>query len=277
MADQITISSLSLRYSRLTPEVLSSLSIEIGSGSCCAILGPTGAGKSSLLHSIAGTMRKHHPESVSTGSIQIGSRKFEGLPEEIMFPIVGLTLQDPHVQISGVRDTVYDEILFTLENIGAVPHAPESVILPLLRRLGVEHLADRHPGSLSGGETQRVALATILVARPSVLLLDEPATALDLAARNKLQTILRAMKGSTTIVLTDTHLDFALGICDKIIVLEHGTLKFEGTPGEFIRRLEDFAHLIPLDSWHDLGPKIIELMDQSSGHSSSIAKAIGIV
>jgi energy-coupling factor transport system ATP-binding protein len=276
MADRIIIQSFSLQYSASTPRVLASISLDIQRGTCCALLGPTGAGKSSLLHCLAGTMRRHHPESVSTGTIQIGDRLFEGLPSNILFPAVGLALQDPHVQISGVRDTVFDEILFTLENTGRIPEHPDAVILPLLRKLGIEHLADRKPTSLSGGETQRVALATILVAQPPVLLLDEPTTAMDLAAQEKLRGILRGMKGSTTIVVTDTHLDFALGISDRIVVLEEGKILFDGTPATILRRLDDFRNALPLESWLPMKQRILRLLDEPSTFDSRLAFALGV-
>jgi energy-coupling factor transport system ATP-binding protein len=276
MADRITIQSFSLQYSAATPRVLSSISLDIPSGTCCAILGPTGAGKSSLLQCLAGTMRRHHPESVSSGTIQIGDRSFEALPPHVLFPAVGLALQDPHVQISGVRDTVFGEILFTLENTGQVPRDPNAVILPLLRKLGIDHLADRKPTSLSGGETQRVALATILVAQPPVLLLDEPTTAMDLAAQEKLRGILRGMKQSTTIVLTDTQLDFALGVCDQIVVLEQGKILFDGMPAGFLRRLDEFRTSLPLESWLPMKQRILKLLDESSTFGSRIAAALGI-
>ena len=276
MADRINIQAFSLQYSAATPRVLSSLILEIPRGTCCAILGPTGAGKSSLLHCLAGTMRRHHPESLSSGSIQIGDRLFDGLPPRVLFPAVGLALQDPHVQISGVRDTVFGEVLFTLENTSQVPEDPSAVIVPLLRKLGIDHLADRKPTTLSGGETQRVALATILVARPPVLLLDEPTTAMDLAAQERLRGILRGMKQTTTIILTDTQLDFALGICDQIVVLEQGKVLFDGSPGKFLRRMEEFRALIPLESWLPMKQNILRLVEKPTRFGSRLAATLGI-
>jgi energy-coupling factor transporter ATP-binding protein EcfA2 len=221
-------------------------------------------------------MRRHHPESVASGTIQIGDKHFDGPPNLILFPSVGLALQDPHVQISGVRETVFGEILFTLENTGQVPQDPGTVISHLLRKLGIGHLAGRKPTTLSGGETQRVALATILVAQPSVLLLDEPTTAMDLSAQDKLKGILREMEHHTTIVLTDTQLDFALGICDHFIVLDKGQIVFDGTPGMFIRRLEEFRGLLPLENWASLQQHIVRLLDEPSPSGSRIAAALGI-
>ena len=276
MADRVTISSLSLRYSGSSPKVLSSVTLEIKEGTCTAILGPTGAGKSTLLHCLAGTLKRHHPECVASGSIRIGETLYEGLPSEVLFPNVGLVLQDPNVQISGVKNTVLEEVLFTLENTGQVPDDPASLVGPILRKLGIDHLAERKPTSLSGGETQRVALATILVAQPNVLLLDEPTTALDLAAQEKLRSILREMKEKTTIILTDTQLDFALGICDRIVVLDRGTVAFDGTLAGFMERLQEFHNSIPLEHWLPLKQPILQLLNSTTTRDSRIAGALGL-
>jgi energy-coupling factor transporter ATP-binding protein EcfA2 len=249
MAQHLSIENLSLQYSASEPKALSSLSLEVPPGSCCAILGPTGSGKSTLLHCLAGTMRRHHPESIATGQIQIGEVIYRGLPEQILFPVAGLVLQDPYVQISGVRDTVYDEILFTLENLGTMPQQSRQVIESLLKALGVDHLAERKPTSLSGGETQRVALAAMMIAQPHLLLLDEPTTALDSNAQGKLRLILRSLMGKTTILLTDTQIDFTLAIADLFVVLDAGTIVFHGNRQALMGQLKDLASLLPVESW----------------------------
>jgi energy-coupling factor transport system ATP-binding protein len=275
MADRVAISSFSLQYSPSTPGVLSSVTLEIPEGTCCAVIGPTGAGKSSLLSCLAGTMRRHHPESISSGRIRIGETIYDGLPGQILFPAVGLVLQDPYVQLSGVCDTVYDEILFTLQSMGPLTTDPDQVIMSLMRDLGVDHLSHRKPTSLSGGETQRVALATILVARPSVLLLDEPVTALDPNARERLRRILKSLRGSATIILTDTQPDFALGVCDQIIVLDRGRAIFQGKPGQFFKRMQEFGSTLPLEPWNQLKPDLVTLLSDPSHHRSQIAKILG--
>jgi energy-coupling factor transport system ATP-binding protein len=276
MADRIELSSFSLQYSATTPRVLSSISFGISGGSCCGILGPTGAGKTSLLHCLAGTMRRHHPEAVTAGAVSIGDRSFQGLPAEILFPRVGLVLQDPHVQISGVRDTVLGEILFTLENIGVCSDASTDSIVRLLRDLGIGHLAGRKPTTLSGGETQRVALATILIANPPVLLLDEPTTALDMSAQEKLRSILRSMHGTTTIVLTDTQFDFALGICDQIVIMDRGIVVFDGPPASFVGSMDKFKELLPMEDWASMKSELEGLLEESSQKKTRIGKALGI-
>jgi energy-coupling factor transporter ATP-binding protein EcfA2 len=275
MAQHLTIKDLSLQYSASEPKALSSLSLGVEAGSCCAIIGPTGAGKSTLLHCLAGTVRKHHPESVTTGQIQIGDTWYNGAPDHVLFPITGLVLQDPYVQISGVRETVFDEVLFTLENLGTVPQDRRRSILSLLRRLGIDHLADRKPTSLSGGETQRVALAAILIAQPPLLLLDEPTTALDSNAQDKLRSILRSLRGKTTILLTDTQIDFALAVADQILVLDHGALIFQGNPRTLLAQLDSFSSILPVEGWLQT-ESFAKPTNTTSGHRQLIAKVLGV-
>jgi len=274
MAHRLTINDLSLQYSASSPKALSSLSVEVEAGSCCAVIGPTGAGKSTLLNSVAGTMRRHHPESVASGQIQIGETLFDGLPDHILFPTAGLVLQDPYVQISGVRETVFEEILFTLENIGTVPQDPRKAIISLLQRLGIDHLADRKPTSLSGGETQRVALAAILIAQPPILLLDEPTTALDSDAQDKLRLILRSLRGGTTVVITDTQIDFALSIADQILLLDHGTIIFRGDARTLLSQVRDFSSTVPVEAWLNV-ELALDSLAKTSGHRQLVEKALG--
>ena len=228
-----------------------------------------------MLHCLAGTMRRHHPESVASGQIQIGDTWFNGLPDHILFPVAGLVLQDPHVQISGVRDTVFEEVLFTLENLGMIPQDPRKTIVSLLQRLGIDHLADRKPTSLSGGETQRVALATILIAQPPLLLLDEPTTALDSNAQDKLRLILRSLRGRTTVLLTDTHVDFALAIADQTLLLDHGTIIFQGDARTLLSQLHNFSSTLPVEGWLK-AQSFLGSLEKSSGHRQLVAKALGL-
>lgn len=274
MADRITLANFTLRYSASAPTALSSVSLDVPAGSCCAMVGPTGAGKTSLLHCIAGTLGKHHPEALASGRLQIGERTFDTLPDQILFPAVGLVLQDPSVQISGVRDTVYEEILLTLENMGPLPGNPSGLIIPLLQALGIEHLADRKPTTLSGGETQRVALATILIAQPHTLLLDEPTTSLDTRAQEKLQSILRALSNKTTVLLSDTQLDFVLGVADQIAILDHGRILFYGEPLSLLESIGEFSSILPVDIWRQLKLDRATLLQEASLRHAPLAKGL---
>jgi len=252
MAARILVDRFSFQYGPDLPSALAEVSLDVPPGSCCALLGPTGAGKTTLLHALVGILGRHHPGSLHSGSICIGKRTFTPLPRDILFPEVGLVLQDPYVQLSGVRDTVYDEVLFTMENLGTAAENAETRIVKLLRELGIDHLAFRQPSTLSGGETQRLALATMLIAAPEVLLLDEPTSALDTAVIGRLRQIIKSLQGRTTVVVTDTHIEFPLALADQIVVLHQGRVLFSGSPRDFILRIEDFENVLPLHGWREV-------------------------
>ena len=104
-------------------------------------------------------------------------------------------------------------------------------------------------GKLSGGQRQMLAVARALMLDPRVLLLDEPTTALDSGAVEKLQDIMHSLHGTTTVVLTDTQIDFAIAVADTIIVLDQGAVVFRGNPMSLLSHLQEFESLLPVRDW----------------------------
>jgi energy-coupling factor transport system ATP-binding protein len=239
------VSDFTFRYWKGSPPALSDLTLRIRAGDVCAVLGPANAGKTTLLHALSGALGSHHRTGNVEGAITIGTDTYKPLPQTILFPRVALTLQDPYYQVSGLRDTVFQEISLTLETLGIPPPEALQRMTQVLDSLGIRHLAERKPSTLSGGELQRVALGTILVAQPEILLLDEPCNSLDTASTQKLASILCTLKGASTIVFTDVQLELALTTADQFVVLQDGHLFFVGSRSEFFDHLEDFTHLIP--------------------------------
>lgn len=276
MALEVAFDNFSFRYSPHTPEALKKLSIRVEAGSTCAFLGPTHAGKSTLLQSVAGILGLHHQTSRATGSIRVGDDTFDPLPKNVLFPTIGLVLQDPYVQISGVRETVHDEVAFTLENLDIPAERRAQRVTETLQMLGIDHLASRKPTQLSGGELQRVALATILVAKPEVLLLDEPTTSLDHQGQLQLIHIVRRIKKSTTVVLADTAIDFALSVADLFVVLDGGTVIFSGQRSDFLHRLPDFTRLLPIGDWQDVITGIRSAAGEGVRMSRRLTKLVGL-
>jgi energy-coupling factor transport system ATP-binding protein len=273
MAASIELSSFSLRYSPSAKLSLETITLSAATGSCVGIVGPTGAGKSTLLHALSGILGKHHVEASAEGRMLIADMIFDGIPRDVLFPTVGLVLQDPFVQISGVRDTVREEISFTLENIGKSPGSDDA-ILELATDLGIEHLLERKPTTLSGGETQRVALGTILVARPRILLLDEPVASLDAAAQDRLRGILRSIRKTSTIVLTDTQLDFPLATCDQIAMLQDGHVTFFGSPHDLFAD-PMVLHSHGMEKWKNSYEDIERIRTWAPGRISRLMQSIG--
>ncbi|MEX1140322.1 MAG: ABC transporter ATP-binding protein [Bacteroidota bacterium] len=249
MAPRITIDKLSYRYFADGNPVFSDFSLDIPGGTCCALLGPTGAGKTTLLEILSGVAGSQCKTSLAAGSLQIGDERYESIPQAALFPKVGLVLQDPEVQISGIRDTVATEVEFTLEQLSIPVAERERRVRNTLNELALAPLAQRHPQEVSGGERQRVALASILVAAPPFLLLDEPANALDSRSQQLLREILRARKGSTTMIVSDYSIDLSLGLADLFVVLAEGNIVFQGTSADLFRNLDPLRDFLPLDYW----------------------------
>jgi energy-coupling factor transporter ATP-binding protein EcfA2 len=272
MAASLTIEHLTFQYADGNPPVLSNLSLTVPSHSCCAVLGPTGSGKTTLLHLIAGSLLKHHPSSIVRGSVVIDNVQYQPAPKEVLFPAVGLTLQDPYVQLSGIRETVHTEVALTLELLGTDTSNIDAQVERTLRELGLSELSHRQPNTLSGGETQRVALATIFVAHPSLLLMDEPATALDYGAQTKLISTLRHLKEKTTLLMTDTHIDFVLEVADRFVVLDKGTCVLSCSKEEFLNHLPKLGKLLPIEDWRE----VLRLRERRDPQTERVFKALGL-
>jgi molybdate transport system ATP-binding protein len=205
---------------------LHEISLNIEKGEYFIILGPTGAGKTVLLESIAGV------QPIRGGQIWLEGRNITAMkPEERGASIV---YQDymlfPHY---SVRDNILFGLRMRRENPGQLALGLNTVV----RLLDLEHLLLRRPDTLSGGEKQRVALARAIVTNPSVLLLDEPLSALDPQTRDDVrEEILKLHKRLGITILHVTH-DFeeAITMANRIAVMGNGEVKQVGTPDEVFR------------------------------------------
>ena len=219
--------------------------LHVGGNGCAAIVGPSGAGKSTVLRIIAGLRRPNPGRVVMGEEVWLDSGSGINLrPEE---RACGFMFQDyalfPH--LSGWRNVAF--------GMPGPRRERRRRALEQLRRFGVESLADARPGSLSGGERQRVALARSLARDPSVLLLDEPLSALDSRTRayagRELVAALRDAR-ALTIVVTHDFSEAAL-LADQIFVMDDGRIVQRGTAAELSARpasafVADFAGSVVL-------------------------------
>lgn len=252
MRASLELNRCSVRYAPTAPWVLSELNITVPQGSCCAILGPTAAGKSTLLHLLSGYLGAHHRSADTIGGIRVGKEKFDSLPRRFLFPTVGLVLQDPYVMLSGMHRTVREEIEFTLHNLHADTGTMRQRVDDTLQSLEILRLANRPPSALSGGEAQRVALASVIVAQPEVLLLDEPRNFLDCGGQASLVKIIRTLHRNTTVLFTDFQVELALAVADLILVLREGRTLFFGTRQELLRQYKQFESILFSRDWTEL-------------------------
>ncbi len=201
--------------------------LEVRAGEYFIILGPTGAGKTVLLETIAGL---HRPRA---GRVLLDGQDVTRRPPERRR--VGFVYQDyalfPHL-------TVAENIAFGLKLRGAAPDELRARVDKIGAQLGITHLFHRRPGTLSGGEQQRAALARALIVEPRLLLMDEPLSALDPETRESIQReIHRLHRQLRTTTIHVTH-DFeeAVALGERIAVMHEGRIVQTGTPEEIFRK-----------------------------------------
>ena len=210
--------------------VLSDIALSIPPGRITCLLGQSGCGKSTLLRIISGVDRPDPGGRILVGGTEIvGPTRFVE-PEDRK---IGFMFQDyalfPHLSVAR-------NLAFGLRHLPRT--ARRARVIQVARRIGIEHLLDRYPHSLSGGEQQRVALARALAPEPAILLMDEPFSNLDQGLREKVRRetvdILRRI-GTTAIIVTHDPQE-ALAVGDLIVLMRAGRIEQVGTPFEIYDR-----------------------------------------
>ncbi len=203
------------------------LDLCVEKGEFFVILGPTGAGKSLILEAIAGLV------FVSSGRIVLDGEDITDLPPEKRG--ISIVYQDlalfPHM-------SVRDNISYGAKVRGIPKGDRERRLLELSRFLSIEHLLDRDPLTLSGGEAQRVAIARALMVEPSLLLLDEPLSSIDQKMREDLGNWLKRVNKKTgvTVIMVTHDIKEALVLSDRVAVLNNGQLEQVGPTQDVFRR-----------------------------------------
>lgn len=217
----IELTNVTYSYPQQDRPALNHLSLSIKEGESVCIMGANGCGKSTLALMLAGLFQ---PQG---GRLKINDPSHAALP-------VGLLFQNPDNQMVAV--TVEKEVAFALENLGTPPDEMESRIAETLERFRIAHLHNRLTSELSGGEKQRVALASVMVLRPPILVLDEPDSFLDQLGKTflveELSRLRRDMPSFTEIRIT--QYPQVAGQYDRLIVMQDGSVVADGPPSEIL-------------------------------------------
>jgi cobalt transport protein ATP-binding subunit len=196
---------------------LNGVSFEVKQGEKVALLGPNGSGKSTLILLIAGLLMPTKGEIRVFGQ-PTASKDFQKFRSRI-----GLVFQDPDDQL--FTPSVIEDIEYGPKNLGLPPEVISKRRDHILEDIGIRHLKDRPPHRLSFGEKKKVSLATALILRPELLILDEPTANLDLVSRRGLIDMLNELNAEGTTIVISTHDVEALPeLADRVLVVSHGSL-----------------------------------------------------
>ena len=238
---QIKIEDLKFTYPNCKAPAIDGVSLEIERGDFCVVCGATGSGKSTLLRLLK---REIAPLGEKSGNIYYDGVNSEQLSLYESSTKIGFVMQNPEHQI--VTDKVWHELAFGLENLGTPQNVIAKRVAEMASYFGIESWYHKKTSELSGGQKQLLALASVMVCDPHILILDEPCAQLDPIAGTDFITTLKKLSNdfSITIIIVEHRLEDLIPICDKLFVLEKGKLISNGEPRKVIASLKDKKSII---------------------------------
>ena len=226
----VEVNNVSFRYPIGKEKVLENISFNIEQGEFVAIVGANGSGKTTLCNILRGFIPKFHNGCDFIGTVMIEGKNIADMTMGELAKKVGFVFQDPFIQISGIKKTVFEEVAFGLENLGTPRDEMKIRVEKIIDTLKISDLKDKHPAELSGGQRQRVALASVLVMEPNILIIDEPTSQLDPIGTEEVFDIIKLMKEKNkTIILVEHKIDLISEYADRVILLNGKKIKFDNT------------------------------------------------
>lgn len=252
----ISLEHVTVQYGMIP--ALTDLCLNIASGECVLITGPSGCGKSTLGQVIGGLIPHAIPCRLEGNVVVAGlETPTHTIPEIAQH--VGMVFQRPSAQLFHLR--VEDEVAFGPRNLGLPEGQVAERTAWALQATGLEHLRDRQPTELSGGQKQCLAISAALAMRPQILVLDEPTASLDVPNTHRVLETLTSLKSEygLTIVLIEHRLDEVARLAGRVILMEAGRIIADGMPAEIFadRELRQRLGLrrpteMPTINWEEL-------------------------
>ncbi|WP_262173885.1 ABC transporter ATP-binding protein [Saccharococcus sp. Marseille-Q5394] len=239
----LRVVNLKYKYPDSPRFALDDISFTVEKGEFVGIVGMNTAGKTSLCYALSGLI-PHFFKGAYGGDVYIGD--MDVLSHEISEITArgGLVFENPFSQMTGAKFTVYDEIAFGLENQGVPRDVMHERIRESMKLLDIEGLQGKNPFSLSGGQMQRVAIASVIAMKPDILILDEPTSQLDPeGAEEVFRVVEKLADEGMTIIMVEQKMEKLAAYADRILLLHDGKLIVDGKPEEVFSRddLIDFG------------------------------------
>lgn len=239
MSAVIKVENLTYAYPTSRDFVLKNISFEVQRGEVLAVIGPNGAGKSTLLKSLNGLV-PHFYGGRYGGRVIVAGHEVLKTPISTLSTKVGFVFQDPEDQISGLALTVWEEVAFGLMMLGYPREIIEERVREAIDYVGLKGLENRSPFELSGGEMQRLAIATVLAVKPEVIVMDEPTAQLDPLGKFEVLSVVRKLaEEGATIVIAEHEIEDVVYFADKMLLLDNGRAVAYGDAREVVAMVDE--------------------------------------
>lgn len=246
---QIVADNLTYVYSEKTKNLavkaIDGITLTVNEGEFFGIIGHTGSGKSTFVQHLNGLIKIGKDKgSLTVGEYNLADKKCDFISLRAK---VGMVFQYPEHQLFA--ETVFEDVAFGLKNF--FPQMPAEEVEQRVKEaltlvgLNYERLKDKSPFELSGGQKRRVAIAGVIVTRPEVLVLDEPAAGLDPVGKREFIKLLKEIHKTfvKTVIIVSHDMDLVAENCSRVIVLNKGKIALEGSPKEVFSNVDTIKNL----------------------------------
>ena len=233
------------------------VSLNIEEGKFYGIVGENGSGKTTLCAILRGFAPSFYQGDIQ-GEVLVYGKPIGEYGGELATKI-GYVFQNPFTQISGVKETVFEEVAYGLENFGVPVEEIVERVEEIMKLTHIDSLAEKNPLELSGGQMQRVALASVLVLEPDILIIDEPTSQLDPQGTESVFEIIKMMKDKKkTIILVEHKIDLIAEYADEVLVLRGGKLIAGGDKAQVLSDISLMEQGVQLPQMAILGSRLKE-------------------
>ncbi len=233
---KIVVENLKYKYPATDFLALDGISFSAKAGEFIGIIGKNGSGKSTLCQAIAGLVPNFYKGSYG-GKVMVDDIEVKNVDISDLCEKVGTVFQNPFNQVTGSKLTVYEEISFGLENLGIPKEEMIQRIDEAMELLDITKYKDRNPFDLSGGQMQRMAIASIIAMQPEVIVLDEPTSQLDPQGREEVyQAVQKLSKKGITIFMVEHNMEKIASYSDRVLIIDDGKQIAYDTPQKIFSR-----------------------------------------
>ena len=239
---EIKVENLKYRYPDTEKLALNGITCDIKPGEFIGVIGRNGSGKSTFCQALLGLVPNFYRGAYG-GKVFVDDVEVRNVEVDELCQKVGMVFQNPFNQVTGSKLTVYEEIAFGLENFGISRDEMKKRIDDSLELLDIAKYRDRAPFDLSGGQMQRMAIASIIAMQPEVIVLDEPTSQLDPQGSEEVfKAVAKLSEKGITVIMVEHKIEKIAAYSDRIMLLDDGKLVDMNTPQEIFSRDDLMEH-----------------------------------